>query len=202
MPDLLYPLVRIATLYFLVQSPDPNKECATITRRGQGGGFLSSLLLVFVNQARMSKKRSVVHSTSHLPILPACNAPSLFKPNTTVKDNFEAVSCIIHNDQITSGCPGLGRLRATLYRSGVRMESRRWTMEYNYVLLDCSSWYAYTEFCVERLNDFDKRIAAVIRDTVYIDGGYLWWQPGLKDGTYGIPMADGMKTYSQLHQSE
>lgn len=53
-----------------------------------------------------------------------------------------------------------------------------------------------------RFDDFDKRIAAVIRDTVYIDGGYLWWQPGLKDGTYGIPMADGMKTYSQLHQSE
>jgi hypothetical protein len=33
--------------------------------------------------------------------------------------------------------------------------------------------------------------AAVIRDTVYLDGGYLWWVPGLADGTYGAPVNDG-----------
>lgn len=28
-------------------------------------------------------------------------------------------------------------------------------------------------------------IAALIRDTVYLDGGSLWWLPGLDDGTNG-----------------
>ncbi|KAL3428465.1 kelch repeat protein [Phlyctema vagabunda] len=32
--------------------------------------------------------------------------------------------------------------------------------------------------------------AAVIRDTLYIDGGYLMWRPGFSDGTYGNPIAD------------
>jgi hypothetical protein len=35
------------------------------------------------------------------------------------------------------------------------------------------------------------RTAGVVRDTVYIDGGYLWWEPGLADGTYGTPVSDG-----------
>jgi hypothetical protein len=34
----------------------------------------------------------------------------------------------------------------------------------------------------------------VIRDTLYIDGGYLWWLPGLSDGTYGAPTSDGKNT--------
>ncbi|KAH8586853.1 hypothetical protein B0O99DRAFT_585342 [Bisporella sp. PMI_857] len=33
--------------------------------------------------------------------------------------------------------------------------------------------------------------AAVIRDTVYLDGGYLWWQPGLADGSIGSLIGDG-----------
>ncbi|KAH8681017.1 hypothetical protein BX600DRAFT_9398 [Xylariales sp. PMI_506] len=33
--------------------------------------------------------------------------------------------------------------------------------------------------------------AAVVRDTVYIDGGYLWWVPGLEDGSFGGPTQDG-----------
>ncbi|KAF4637195.1 hypothetical protein G7Y89_g887 [Cudoniella acicularis] len=33
--------------------------------------------------------------------------------------------------------------------------------------------------------------AAVIRDTLYIDGGILWWQPGMSDGTYGTAISDG-----------
>jgi hypothetical protein len=37
----------------------------------------------------------------------------------------------------------------------------------------------------------DGKIAAVIRDTVYLDGGYLWWQPGMSDGSLGTLIADG-----------
>ncbi|KAN0087323.1 hypothetical protein V8E54_001011 [Elaphomyces granulatus] len=33
--------------------------------------------------------------------------------------------------------------------------------------------------------------ANVIRDTIYLDGGYLSWLPGLSDGTYGSPENDG-----------
>lgn len=33
--------------------------------------------------------------------------------------------------------------------------------------------------------------AAVVKDTVYIDGGYLWWIPGMEDGSYGVPTQDG-----------
>lgn len=34
-------------------------------------------------------------------------------------------------------------------------------------------------------------VAHVIRDTVYMDGGSLWWLPGLDDGSYGAADADG-----------
>lgn len=34
-------------------------------------------------------------------------------------------------------------------------------------------------------------VAAVIRDTVYIDGGDLWWRPGYNDGSYGQVTEDG-----------
>ncbi|KAH9908591.1 hypothetical protein F4778DRAFT_353408 [Xylariomycetidae sp. FL2044] len=32
--------------------------------------------------------------------------------------------------------------------------------------------------------------AAVLKDTVYIDGGYLYWVPGMTDGSYGAPTQD------------
>ncbi|KAI1330838.1 hypothetical protein F5Y16DRAFT_317630 [Xylariaceae sp. FL0255] len=32
---------------------------------------------------------------------------------------------------------------------------------------------------------------AQIRDTVYLDGGNLYWVPGMADGTYGAPVDDG-----------
>ncbi|KAF3403315.1 putative carboxymethylenebutenolidase [Talaromyces pinophilus] len=32
--------------------------------------------------------------------------------------------------------------------------------------------------------------ANIIRDTIYLDGGNLWWQFGLSDGTYGSPFND------------
>ncbi|OIW28364.1 hypothetical protein CONLIGDRAFT_654659 [Coniochaeta ligniaria NRRL 30616] len=32
--------------------------------------------------------------------------------------------------------------------------------------------------------------AAVVRDTVYLDGGILWWLPGLADGSYATPVSD------------
>lgn len=34
-------------------------------------------------------------------------------------------------------------------------------------------------------------VAAVVRDTLYIDGGSLLWSPGLSDGTVGQPISDG-----------
>ncbi|TPX18930.1 uncharacterized protein E0L32_011408 [Thyridium curvatum] len=33
--------------------------------------------------------------------------------------------------------------------------------------------------------------AMVMRDTLYIDGGALWWRPGMIDGSYGQPTNDG-----------
>ncbi|TAQ85813.1 hypothetical protein B7494_g5867 [Chlorociboria aeruginascens] len=41
--------------------------------------------------------------------------------------------------------------------------------------------------------------AAVIRDTLYIDGGYLWWEPGMSDGTYGGVTYDGMLTSFNIY---
>ncbi|KAK9420210.1 hypothetical protein SUNI508_06738 [Seiridium unicorne] len=32
---------------------------------------------------------------------------------------------------------------------------------------------------------------ATIKDTAYIDGGWLWWTPGMADGTLGNPVFDG-----------
>jgi len=49
---------------------------------------------------------------------------------------------------------------------------------------------------VKNFNDIDNRIAAVIRDTVYIDGGYLWWQPGMSDGTLGPLIGDGTRDFA------
>lgn len=36
--------------------------------------------------------------------------------------------------------------------------------------------------------------AAVLKDTVYIDGGYLAWIPGMADGSYGSATQDGKST--------
>ncbi|CRG83183.1 putative ATP-dependent helicase YwqA [Talaromyces islandicus] len=41
--------------------------------------------------------------------------------------------------------------------------------------------------------------ANVVRDTIYLDGGDIWWQIGLSDGTYGSPQSnneDGGSMYS------
>lgn len=32
--------------------------------------------------------------------------------------------------------------------------------------------------------------ATVLRDTLYLDGGILWWQPGYANGTVGQPLYD------------
>ncbi|KAI1496657.1 hypothetical protein F5X99DRAFT_424377 [Biscogniauxia marginata] len=32
--------------------------------------------------------------------------------------------------------------------------------------------------------------AAQVKDTVYMDGGYLWWVPGMADGSFGPPTQD------------
>lgn len=36
--------------------------------------------------------------------------------------------------------------------------------------------------------------AALLKDTVYIDGGYLSWIPGMADGSYGAATQDGRST--------
>jgi hypothetical protein len=38
--------------------------------------------------------------------------------------------------------------------------------------------------------------AALIRDTIYIDGGRLYWSPGMDDGQYGAPEAESMSIYN------
>ncbi|KAE8450477.1 hypothetical protein EG329_006207 [Mollisiaceae sp. DMI_Dod_QoI] len=37
---------------------------------------------------------------------------------------------------------------------------------------------------------WDSPRAAVVRDTLYIDGGALWWTPGMSNGEYGDPTSD------------
>ena len=65
--------------------------------------------------------------------------------------------------------------------------------QHDYVLLAEPAWYVYLTpgFSVDTWNSTDKAIAGVIRDAVYLDGGYLWWNPGLADGSYNGPTADG-----------
>lgn len=38
----------------------------------------------------------------------------------------------------------------------------------------------------------DANTAAVIRDTVYLDGGFIYWAQGLSDGTYGAIESNGL----------
>jgi hypothetical protein len=40
--------------------------------------------------------------------------------------------------------------------------------------------------------------AGVIRDAVYLDGGYLWWEPGMADGSLSLPVADGNELFPTL----
>ncbi|KAK3319276.1 hypothetical protein B0H66DRAFT_575753 [Apodospora peruviana] len=42
-----------------------------------------------------------------------------------------------------------------------------------------------------RICQWKQPRAALLRDTVYLDGGNLWWQPGLKDGSIGTIEDDG-----------
>jgi hypothetical protein len=63
--------------------------------------------------------------------------------------------------------------------------------QHNYVSMGNTSWYAYLVINKMKALMILTRTAGVVRDTVYIDGGYLWWEPGLADGTYGSPVSDG-----------
>lgn len=40
--------------------------------------------------------------------------------------------------------------------------------------------------------------AALLKDTVYIDGGYLAWIPGMADGSYGAATQDGKSISGHL----
>lgn len=37
----------------------------------------------------------------------------------------------------------------------------------------------------------DQTLAAIIRDTIYVDGGKAWWIPGYADGSLGSLRTDG-----------
>ena len=41
--------------------------------------------------------------------------------------------------------------------------------------------------------------AALIRDTIYIDGGDIWWSPGLSDGRVGTPTDKGWYHLCPVH---
>lgn len=41
-------------------------------------------------------------------------------------------------------------------------------------------------------------LVGVIRDTVYMDGGYLYWQPGMADSTYGVATLDGKQLSNRV----
>ena len=76
--------------------------------------------------------------------------------------------------------------------------------EHDHVLLDDTSQYVASisglPVKIHRLDyvsgkTSNKLIAGVVRDTLYIDGGYLWWEPGMSDGTYGGQISDGMEIF-------
>jgi hypothetical protein len=48
---------------------------------------------------------------------------------------------------------------------------------------------------IKQLESFLTQAVGVIRDTVYIDGGYLYWEPGMNNGEYGAPTQDGRLPY-------
>lgn len=41
-------------------------------------------------------------------------------------------------------------------------------------------------------------VAAVVRDALYMDGGDLYWTPGLSDGSFGRVILDGAYTPSNI----
>lgn len=36
-----------------------------------------------------------------------------------------------------------------------------------------------------------RAAAALVRDMVYLDGGSIWWSPGLDSGEFGTPVSHG-----------
>lgn len=47
-----------------------------------------------------------------------------------------------------------------------------------------------TSLCALATQALTSSPAAVLRDTVYLDGGKIYWLPGLSDGGYGTPIPD------------
>jgi hypothetical protein len=72
--------------------------------------------------------------------------------------------------------------------------------QHDYVLLAESAWYAYltSGISVGIGNPTDEATAGVIRDALYLDGGYLWWNPGLADGSLAGPTADGVQNSTNV----
>lgn len=46
----------------------------------------------------------------------------------------------------------------------------------------------------------DTAQAALVRDTVYLDGGSIWWSPGLASGKVGKPVNNGKRLVYLQHR--
>ncbi|KAL2007651.1 hypothetical protein VTN00DRAFT_7633 [Thermoascus crustaceus] len=50
----------------------------------------------------------------------------------------------------------------------------------------------YSSIINQSMCTWEQPRVNIIRDTIYLDGGYLWWQLGKSDGQYGIPQSGGL----------
>jgi hypothetical protein len=171
--------------------PLAHRGCKSLTWMLEGGDFDRPILLVLCSRISQQQELGVVQTAVCIHDTQSYNAPSLFK--FYIQQRQQGWSSVTRHGQFVPWVNYCGRLCATGRRTTGRMDSRRG--QHYYVLLAKSSRYAYfTSGCpVDISNTTDETIAGVIRDTLYIDGGYLWWNPGLSDGSYAGPTADGMQ---------
>lgn len=101
-----------------------------------------------------------------------CNAPSLINPSTYCYRNDSSQAVLLQLNMIWSRCFLLAV--AFFVRLGAAQESGWQSDQVNATM------------CY-----WQSPRAAVVRNTLYIDGGYLWWLPGMSNGAYGDPTSDG-----------
>jgi hypothetical protein len=110
--------------------------------------------------------------------------------STAIATTGSLLSYIAHDARVTRLFIGRSPLFAARRRTIDGMASR--PGQYDHVPMGNASRYAYRIGHDARDTSMIlTRIAAVVRDTVYIDGGYLWWEPGMADGTHGPAVSDG-----------
>ena len=164
--------------------PALHQECGRLTSTERVADSKPSFLLAIVDRDARHSVRAAFSN-----VLP--RAPSLIN-STIVQPSRRRLGFSFHHGLVDylsdCGVPGAA-LRGSAGGMGDRPGQR------NHVFMASSKRYAHwilgavTALCRKTATDGDA--AAVIRDTVYIDGGYLWWEPGMSDGTYGAPVNDG-----------